>query len=142
MSARRSRRDGARGQALVELGIGIVLLVTLTAGIIELGRAFMVANVITHAVRDGGRVASVVPASARNAQGIINDPTPIQNRVRSDIQSVVDPSGLRIDVDQPTVAGIPLVRVQVNGTVPYIFNLLGSDGLTVARSVTLRDEGR
>ncbi len=142
MSPRTSAGRGARGQALVELGISIVLLVTLTMGIIELGRAFMVANVITHAARDGGRVAAVVPASARNTRGIISDPTPIQNRVRSDIQSVVDPSGLRIDVDQPTVAGIPLVRVQVNGTVPYVFNLLGSDGLTIARTVTLRDEGR
>ena len=133
---------GSRGQALVELAISVVLLVTLTMGIIEFGRAFMVANVITHAAHEGGRAAAMTPASARNASGIINDTTPIQGLVRSDIQTVVDPSGLTIAVDQPTVAGIPLVRVQVNGTVPYIFNLLGTTGFTVARTVTFRDEGR
>jgi len=142
MSVRRRRgRHAERGQSMAELGMSIVLLVTLSMGIIEFGHAFMVANVITHAARDGGRVASIVPASARDASGLIIDPTPIETQVRADIQNVVDASGLAIDVSQPTVAGIPLVRVSVNGTVPYIFRLVGS-GFTVARDITFRDEGR
>ena len=55
---------------------------------------------------------------------------------------VMDASGLSIAVSQPTINGINLVQVSVTGTVPYIFNLLGTNSFQVSRTVTFRDEGR
>jgi Flp pilus assembly protein TadG len=137
------RRAGRRGQSLVEVGIVIPILVLLIMGTLEFGRAFMIANVVTHATRDGARAAAVVPPADRNSSGIITSPASIQNKVRSDIANVVDASGFTVSVQQPTIGGIPMVRVNVQGTVPYIFNLPGvGTSFTVSRSLTFRDEGR
>jgi hypothetical protein len=132
-----------RGQALVELGLIIVVFVTLVMGIIELGRTWMVANMITQAARDGARAAAVTPPSNRT-DGIINDWSGIYAKVRGQITGVLDSStadALSIVGDQPTVSGIPTVRITVSGTVPYIFHLLGPT-FTVNREVSFRDEGR
>jgi Flp pilus assembly protein TadG len=132
-----------RGQGLVELGIVILVFAFLVMGILEFGRAWMLANMITHAARDGARAAAVLPPSNRDANGIITDSSPIQARVTSQIQNVMNPAGLTVVVDQPTAAGIPLVRVAVNGSVPYLFDMPGvGSSFAVARSVTFRDEGR
>ena len=39
-----------------EMGIVVALFVTLVMGTIEFGRAWMIANMITHAARDGARI--------------------------------------------------------------------------------------
>jgi hypothetical protein len=56
---------------------------------------------------------------------------------------VVDARALNVVVEQPTIGGIPMVRVTVSGTVPYLFNMPGvGSSFTVTRSLTFRDEGR
>jgi Flp pilus assembly protein TadG len=141
--AARHSRNGA--QTLVELAFCVVLIVMLAMGIIEFGRAWMIANMITHAARDGARAAAVTPVSKRNSSGIITDSTTIaniKNIVRDRIATVMDPSTIgTIDLAQPTIDGIPMVQVTVNGTLPYLFGFFGS-GETLGRSVTFRDEGR
>lgn len=132
-----------RGQALVEMGLVVVLLVTLSMGILEFGRAWMVANMITQAAREGARAAAVVP-SAQRTGGIINSTSSIETLVRNEIRGVLDAAttnSLSVAVTQPTSGGIPLATVTVSGTVPYIFNLIGT-GFAVNRSVSFRDEGR
>ena len=47
----------------------------------------------------------------------------------------------RLGYTQPTVSGVPVVQVQVTGTVPYMFNLVGTS-FAVSRTVVFRDEGR
>jgi Flp pilus assembly protein TadG len=135
-----TRRRTQRGQALAETAIVIVLLVTMAMGIIEFGRAWLIANMITHAARDGARMAAV-PASNRDGNGIITDTSAIVNQVLSDVGTVVPTAGFTVNVAQPLIGGIPMVQVTVNGTVPYVFNLVGTS-FTVARTVTFRDEGR
>jgi Flp pilus assembly protein TadG len=135
-----------RGQALAELGIIIVLVLMLAMGIIEFGRMLMIANVITHAARDGARAAAVLPSSSRDSSGMITNTSAIQSRVISHISNAVNTSGFSVNVSQPAASstgGIPMVTVQVTGSVPYValFNLVGSS-LNIDRSVTFRDEGR
>jgi Flp pilus assembly protein TadG len=60
------RRQG--GQALAEMGLVVLLFVLLTCGIVEFGRMLMILNVITHAARDGARVASTIPSATWGAQ--------------------------------------------------------------------------
>ena len=136
MTTRRTQR----GQALAETGIVIVLLVTMAMGIIEFGRAWLIANMITHAARDGARMAAV-PASNRDGSGMITDTSAIVNQVLSDIGTVVPTSGFTVSVAQTMIGGIPMVQLTVTGTVNYVFNLVGTS-FTVNRTVTFRDEGR
>ncbi len=143
--------NNQRGQSLVELGMIVALFVLLSMGMIEFGRAFMVANMITHAARDGARAAAVMGSGSRDGTGMYLDPgavqTTIDAQVKEEIKSVLDAATVDlwplVDVEQLTDAasGLPVVQVTVNGTVPYIFNLVGT-GFNVARTVTFRDEGR
>ena len=136
--ARTARRHD-HGQALAEMGFVIVLLVMLVMGLMEFGRAWMVANMITHAARDGARAAATF--AARNADCSIQDTSGIESRVIDQIAAVMDTATISgVDVTQTVSAGIPVVEVQVTGTVPYMFNLVASE-FAVARTVTFRDEG-
>lgn len=137
-------RRSARGQALVELGIVVVLLVTLVMGIIEFGRAFMIANMVTHAAREGARIAALVPASQRSASGLILNPASIQHAVLAELANVMDVSAISgVSVVQGSTGGIPTVTVTVSGRLPLVFNLPGvGTSVTVARAATFRDEGR
>jgi Flp pilus assembly protein TadG len=138
---RPAARDGQRGQALVETGIVIVLFVLLGMGIIEFGRAFMITNMITHATRDGARIAATWPTASRTSGAISSgDQTTIANQVKTEMQSA-GITGLTVTVSQPTVSGIPMAQVQVSGTISYLFNLVASS-FPVSRTVSFRDEGR
>jgi Flp pilus assembly protein TadG len=138
------RFGSQRGQALVEIALVIVFLMLLLVGTVEFGRAWMVVNMITHALRDGARSAAVVPSSNRTS-GIINASaiTAIQDQVRNEIQTVMDTKTLTLPatVNQGTSGGIPIVTVGISGTVPYIFKIWGAN-FSVNLSATFRDEGR
>ena len=138
MTTRPARR-GERGQALAETGIVIVLFVTLVMCTLEFGRAWMIANMVTHAARDGARIAAVVPATGRSSSGVISSTSSIQSQVLTDIQNVVPTTGLTVNVTQPTLSGVPMVQVQVTGSIPYLFY---GASMSVSRTVTFRDEGR
>ena len=158
-----------RGQALVEMGIIIVLFVMLAMGFVEFGRAFMIGNMIAHAARDGARTAAVLGPLSRGDCGsipssyepITGDCDPITGKcglVKTEIKSVMDPSGLTVTISQaphpgssPCVAPppdtLPVVAVNVSGFMPYIFSWsafkLGfGPGHDVDLTVTFRDEGR
>ena len=151
--ARPHHRDGRRharsprGQALVELGFCITLLVFLTMGIIEFGRAWMIGNMITNAARDGARIGAVVGPTGRNGTGVINGAniSSIQTTVQTEIKDVLNPlpAGLAVNVSQPTISGYNVVQVKVTATVPYLFKLPGvGTSFAVSRTATFRDEGR
>ena len=126
---------------MAETGLVIVLLIFLSMGIVEFGRAYMISNMITHATRDGARMASVVPASGRNSSGIITSTSAISTQVLAEIQNVMPTTGLTVTVSQPTISSIPMVSVRVNGSVPYMIKLWGTT-YPVDRTVVFRDEGR
>ena len=139
MPMSRATRRKTRGQALIEMGFVIVLLVTLVMGLMEFGRAWMIANMITHAARDGARAAATF--ANRNANCTIANTSAISNRVMDQIATVMDTATISsVDVTQSVQGGIPVVEVQVNGSVPYMFNLVGTS-FDVSRTVTFRDEG-
>jgi Flp pilus assembly protein TadG len=142
MKIRRARTiRGRSGQALIEMALVVVLFVTLTMGVLEFGRAWMIGNMITHAARDGARAAAVTPFGSRTTGGTITNTAAIQANVLASISNVVPTTGFNVAVAQPTIGGIPMVQVTVTATVPYLFNLVGPN-FTVNRVVTFRDEGR
>jgi Flp pilus assembly protein TadG len=135
----RSARGQERGQALMETALVVLFLVTLLMGIIEFGRAWMISNMIMHAARNGARVAAT---STSRTSGTITNTAAIQTEVLNEIKTVVPTTGFGVNVTQPNPGGIPMVQVQVTGTVPFLFNLLPNTSFPVDRTVTFRDEGR
>jgi hypothetical protein len=61
------RRNRQHGVALIELGISLALLVTITFGITEFGRAIYQYNTLAKAARDGARFLSVRDPSSPTA---------------------------------------------------------------------------
>jgi Flp pilus assembly protein TadG len=138
----RTARRSERGQALVETGIVIVMFVTLVMGTIDFGRAWMISNMVTHAARDGARLAATWPTRTSGAISS-TDKTTIQNQVQTELANVLgSPTGLTATVSQTNVGAIPTVQVRVNGSVSYLFHLLPSmSSFAIDRTVTFRDEG-
>jgi Flp pilus assembly protein TadG len=166
---RRTRTQ--RGQATVETGLVIGLLVLVVLGIIELGWLFFAINMVTNAARDGARIASAL--QNRGTCGNISDTSSIPPLVTGELGSIVNvdgstsngctcSAGVCIDQCKSDVAGtvtcpaiptaapcpvfsatdIPVVRVTVAGHVADIFGIFGNQLYPFCRSVTFRDEGR
>jgi Flp pilus assembly protein TadG len=135
-------RRRERGQALAEAAIALPLFVLMALAMIEFGRAWLVVNMITHAARDGARIAAAAANPRDPATGMITNSAAIQSQVLAEISNVMPTTGLTVNVTQPNIGGIPMAQVQVTGTVPYLFNVVGTTGFPVARTVTFRDEGR
>jgi Flp pilus assembly protein TadG len=157
--AARNRR-GKSGQALVETGLVIGLLVIVVLGIVEFGYAFMSLNVITQAATAGARVGATLQVGGRGSCGQITDSSTVTGNsglVKNQIGAIVNVSSVTLTQTPapascgapPTCASctftgtnIPTVTVTVSGSIPYLFGLLGSSAHSFVRSVTFRDEGR
>src|SRR2546422_8082587 len=68
-----TNRRNAKGQAFVELGIIVALLITITIGAVEFGYAFLALHTVTQATAAGARAASVLQVGNRDACGRITD---------------------------------------------------------------------
>jgi Flp pilus assembly protein TadG len=145
----RFRRNYAnqRGQALVEAGMVMVLLITLIMGVFEFGRVWMIGNLITNAAREGARAAALLStANGRDTTTKLipgGCSTTVSTAVQTQIQNT---TGLTLSVcvtpqAEPAGSTIPMVGVTVSGAVPYIFRLFGASE-AVNKTVTFRDEGR
>src|SRR2546426_12598940 len=139
-----SRRCRQQGQELVEFGLFAALFVVITLGIVTFGHAFLVVNMITHAARDGARLAATwTPRAA--CHGLDDSNTgagstgAIQTVVKNKITTVT-PAPMTVQVAQipsqvgktegscatPGGSDPPTVRVTVTGCVPYIFPIMSS----------------
>jgi len=130
MRTRLARGRTSSGQALAEMGLVVLLLITMLFGIIEFGRMLMLTNMVVHAARDGARIAAVTPGSGPY--------TDAEDHVRDLLQGIAD-----LDVASSQAAdgnGLHTVTITVSGEIPYIFGFFGSGALQVNRSVTFRQE--
>lgn len=59
MGALRLMRKGSNGQALLELGIGLIVLVLIVSGILFFGQMFNYLHIINTAAREGARNAAL-----------------------------------------------------------------------------------
>src|SRR5919107_3604940 len=62
-----------KGVALVEAAITIPLLLMVSAGIFEFGRAYQTWQVVTNAAREGARIAVLPSATVPNVQQRVHD---------------------------------------------------------------------
>ena len=73
MTRIRALLTGDQGQALLETAMTLPLLLIVSVGIFEFGRAYQTWQILTNAAREGARIA-VMPST---------DPTGVDTRVRS-----------------------------------------------------------
>ena len=80
-SVRRKRGENCRrGVAAVEMAFALPLLIVLIFGMIEVGRALMVQQVLTNASREGARVAVTGDATAETVSSAVQTyATPLIN---------------------------------------------------------------
>src|SRR5579864_3080595 len=84
------KKRAQKGQELAEFGIVLILFLGIALGTMTFGHAFMVANMITHALRDGARISATWP-SRTSSCGKIDQTTiqPIIDNVHQAIATVI-----------------------------------------------------
>src|SRR5260370_27057070 len=78
------RRNGLRGQALVEFALALPILIVLVAGVLEMGRGYSFAGATSDAARDAARYVAG-KTSTTNGPGL----TAMCNLVKGDLAAVV-----------------------------------------------------
>lgn len=147
-AAPRWSRD--RGAALLETAIALPLVLLVSVGIFEFGRAFQTWQVLTNAAREGARVA-VLPNPAPGA---------VESRVREYIVAgqLPSPSSANVNVDRNAVLNIGATNASASiVTVRYPFNFivlnpvarlvvggstLGGAPITMTTSAEMRNEAQ
>lgn len=142
----RLRRDD-RGVALMEMALTLPLLLLISVGILEFGRAFQTWQIVTNAAREGARVAvlpgindSMVTARVNEyiQAGVLDagvTPTVTINRAATISYGTGNASGSQVIVSYP-------FKFMVLHSVAQLFgnsNPLGTD-FTMAASATMRNE--
>jgi Flp pilus assembly protein TadG len=114
-----TRMKSARGTAIIEVAMTLPLLLLVSIGIVEFGRAYQTQQVLTNAAREGARVA-VLPAQPDGA---------VQTRVSQYLAAgqIADPSKATVTVTQTQISlggGTTASGSKVTVTYPYSFMVL------------------
>ena len=134
----RTRIRSERGAALIEAAFTLPLLLFVSVGIIEFGRAFQTWQIVTNAAREGARVA-VLPGTS-DAQ--------VKSRVQSYLDlGISDPQTATITIDRTTTvslgAGSTAAASKVKVEYPFSFIVMQPvaqllvEGSTVGRAFTM-----
>lgn len=135
-AARAVRGRADSGEALVEFALVLPILLVLSLGMLDFGRAFHTKSLLDEAAREGCRVAIVSKPP---------DPALIQDRV----EKVLDSGGVKLDaitVSGPDASRMVEVKVEVTFTflTPGVFSLIGAsygNTLAMVGRSTMRAEG-
>jgi Flp pilus assembly protein TadG len=127
-----TQRRGASGQAAVEFALTSLLFLTLVFGTLDLGRAVFTRTMLTNAVREAARQASITPTNAALIKAAADQRSPTLNLASSAFVVTCDTwaGGTRnCDPNAPIVAGTPapvqpLDRLTV--CTDYPFNLVAA----------------
>jgi len=128
---RRFVHDDA-GQALVELALVLPLMLLIMVGIIEFARAWNLQQVMTDAVREGGRRAAL-------ADNQPWDSTAKAMWLRLD-QAGYNPTYSSLPGSAPTNFKVSNQLVTITLTMPYRFWVLPFRQITMKSSFTVRNE--
>jgi Flp pilus assembly protein TadG len=129
---RRHARRNERGSVLLEMAMTLPLLLLVTVGIFELGRAYQTQQILTNAAREGARMAVLPGASTSN----------IQTRVKQYLSDGLLSNAANATVSVNSTATIPMGASTVSASIvtvsyPYQFTVLGPVARLVKRGTTL-----
>lgn len=134
MTSIKRRTRSERGAALLEAAITIPMLLLVSVGIFEFGRAYQTWQILTNAAREGARIA------------VLPDPTPgnAETRVREYMAAgqLTGADTATVDVDRSAtlvVNGTTVSASQVTIDYPFSFIVLGPVARLVSPSTALGD---
>ena len=117
------RDSGARGSAVVDFVLVLLILIPLVLGILQVALVLYVRNTLTSAASEGARYAATLGHTG--ADGVA--------RTRSQLHGVISEEYARdIEASPTTIAGAPAIAITVHAQVPA----LGMWGPAVSLSVT------
>jgi len=142
----RWRRDD-RGTALIEMAFTLPLLLLISIGIIEFGRAFQTWQVLTNAAREGARVAVLPGISDSMVTARVNEYIQAGALDASETPTISIQRNATISYGTGTATGsrvtvsYPYHFMVMNGIARLVVTntTLGSD-FTMATSATMRNE--
>jgi Flp pilus assembly protein TadG len=132
-------RRNERGTALLETAITIPIILLITVGIFEFGRAYQTWQVLTNAAREGARAAVMPTSDPNNTRELIRQYMANGQLVNSATAVVNIDEGASINVNGTAVSA-SLVTVDY----PFTFIMLQpivrlvSPGATVGGPITMR----
>jgi TadE-like protein len=126
---RTDRRGLARGQALVEFSLAIVVFIVMLMAVVDLGRGIYQYNGVAEAAREVARVTSVHPGSTL---GSSSQTAAVVSTQKDLIPSLGDPTFTCVDLTGAPIGGacLPGDMVRVTVAAPYtpVTPLLGLTG--------------
>lgn len=111
-----------KGQSLVEMTVGFVILIVILSGLLDLGRIYFIYVALEDGAGEGAVYLSINPTCRTAADGAAcANMNNADYRARNSGGQFVDWTGANIIIDRPTVYG---VGDKVAVTVEYSFRLL------------------
>ncbi len=137
-------RKTERGQSLTEFALSLVILLTLLAGVTDLGRMFFAYIIIRDAAQEGAVYGSIAPKSDLTA--FRNE---VETRVKAAFTDPDDPSSTPVDISklnvqadivgttcaQPGSEVIVRVDYAVPVTMPFLGTLIGSQEMKMSATI-------
>jgi Flp pilus assembly protein TadG len=119
MTKRTSLRKNERGAALLETAITIPIILLITVGIFEFGRAYQTWQVLTNAAREGARMAILVDKTDAEVQTVVKNyitsgglpATPTVNIDRNVAMGTNTASRITVDYPFQFIVLNPVVRM-------------------------------
>lgn len=133
MKQKHNPKKEEKGQSLIEMAFGLIVLLLLVGGIVDLGRAFFSTMTLRDAVQEGALYGSIDPTNT----------TAIKNHVLSSDARVPDMIGsgdITVEVLGPPCTG-NRIRVTANYsdfpiTMPFMGAILGTQTYGLSATVT------
>lgn len=138
----------ARGAAIVEFAFVLTLMLLVTAGIFEFGRAFQHYNALAKATRDGARYMSAAPkatissVAVGNAKGLVVAEANAANLspalTNAEVVVTCTPATCADDVAPLCVeVGISGYSINIGGVMPFVSGTTQFTGVTLAPHTTM-----
>jgi len=133
MKQEHNPKKDEKGQSLIEMAFGLIVLLLLVGGVVDLGRAFFSTMTLRDAVQEGALYGSIDPTNT----------TAIKNHVLSSDARVPDMIGsgdITVEVLGPPCTG-NRIRVTANYsdfpiTMPFMGAILGTQTYGLSATVT------
>lgn len=125
------QKDGQSGQSLVEMAIMLVVLITLLAGVLDLGRAYYVYLSLQDAAGEGATYGSIFPDRlGPHDPAVPSDEDPCQENLENECDN---PNNVvyRVQNEAPAGGLVDWSNTNVTATVPDPGNPEAGDPITV-----------
>jgi len=139
-----TKESNERGQSMTEFALSLVIIITLLAGVVDLGRAFFAYIIIRDAAQEGAVYGSIAPKS-----DLTTFENEVEARVKTAFTDPADSSNVPLDMSkinvQTNIIGSSCaspgngveVRVEYSlpVTMPFLGAVIGSQEMKMSASI-------